>query len=209
MLSSRYAPAICVALLLALVPTIIHSYVGVVAGDDLATSRVPEVLDGYVGTPTARAGDWGRRRFESHDWLEREYKAPGDTVVLTVVRSYDLKALYHHPELAVAYHAASFSGSGTEPMPGRPDMPVHLLVNRTGGPVGMYVLHYDGRFVSDPIRFQIRTAGELLFTGRKAMTLFFVRDDAVPEGANPLELPAARLLASAVAAFTAPASAAQ
>jgi hypothetical protein len=203
MMSSRYAPAICLALLLALVPTIIHSYAGVVVADNLTTGLVPQTIDGYRSAPTKRAATWGARRFESHDWFERQYTSGPDTVILTVVRSYDLKSLYHHPELAVAYHFANFSESRTVPMPGHPDMPVHVLSDRDGGPIGMYVLQYDGRFVSDPIRFQIRTAAELLFTGRKAMTLFFVRDDAVSEGTDPLTLPAARLLASAAGAFAA------
>jgi len=85
---------------------------------------------------------------------------------------------------------------------------VHVLTNTTAAAVGMYVLHYDGRFIADPIRFQLRTAGELLFTGRKAMTLFFVRDDAVPGGVAPLKLPAAQLLFEAVDRFvTSPAAA--
>ena len=205
MMSSRFAPAVCVALVLALVPTIIHGYVGMVATDALTTKAIPLVLDDYRGEPTSRPDNWGRRRFESHDWLERQYAGAGDSVVLTVIRSYDLKALYHHPELAVAYHFANFSGARIATMPTRRDMPVHVLTGQ--GPVGLYVLHYDGRFVADPIRFQIRTAGELLFTGRKPMTLFFVRDDTAPEGVEPLKLPAARVLASAVDAFLAPASA--
>jgi hypothetical protein len=209
MMSSRYAPAACVALALALVPTIIHGYVGIVAADTLSTAGIPLALGDYRGTPTGRDEDWGRRRFESHDWFERQYAGGGDSVVLTVLRSYDLKALYHHPELGVAYHEASFSGSRTETFPDRPDMPVHVLTGQSTGPVALYVLHYDGRLIADPIRFQLRTAGELLFTGRRPMTLFFVRDDAVPEGVEPLKLPAARVLASAVAAFVAPASAAK
>ena len=207
MMSSRYAPAVCVALVLALVPTIIHGYFGLVAADTLATKAIPLELDGYRGEPTSRSANWGRRRFESSDWLERQYAGAGDSVVLTVIRSYDLKALYHHPELAVAYPFANFLGSRLETLPDRPEVPVHVLTAESSGPVGLYVLHYDGRFVADPIRFQIRTAGELLFTGRKAMTLFFVRDDTVPEGVEPLKLPAARVLASAVDAFLAPASA--
>ena len=209
MVSSRYAPAVCAALVLALIPTIIHGYVGMVAADDLTTAAVPVVLDGYSGAPTKRPVDWGQRRFESHDWFERQYSGAGDSVVLTVLRSYDLKALYHHPELAVAYHYSSFTDSRTDTFPGRPDMPVHVLTNRDTNAVGLYVLHYDGRFVGDPIPFQIRTAGELLFTPRKAMTLFFVRDDTVAEGENPLKLPAAGLMASAIEAFDSRARAAR
>jgi len=201
MMSSKYAPAVGLVLLLALVPTIIHSYAGLVVTDDLEVSAIPLTLDGYAGAPTKRSADWGERRFDSHDWMEREYTAGGDSVVLTVVRSYDLKALYHHPELAVAYHFASFADSRVERLQQREGIPVHVLSGGESGPVGLYVLYYDGEFVADPIRFQIRTAGELLFTGRKAMTLFFVRDDTIPNGADPLELPAATLLTSAIDAF--------
>ena len=103
MLSTRYAPAICAVLLLALVPTIIHSYAGMVVPDTLSTRSIPEQLGEYGSTPTKRSAEWGERRFGSFDWFERQYTSPRDTVVLTVVRSYDLKALYHHPELAVSY----------------------------------------------------------------------------------------------------------
>ena len=207
MMSSRYAAAACVALALASIPTIIHSYVGMVVADGLTTAAIPNVLDGYQGRATGRAANWGERRFESHDWFEREYASAGDTVVLTVVRSYDLKALYHHPELAVAYHFANFSTASIGTIDGHPEMPVHVLSNAEAGPAGLYVLHYDGRFISDPIRFQLRTAGELLFTGRKAMTLLFVRDDSAPSGTSPLTLPAARVLLDAVRHFVDPSTA--
>jgi hypothetical protein len=118
------------------------------------------------------------------------------------VRSYDLKALYHHPELAVSYHSAKFERATTQRPADRPDMPVHVLTNSVGA-VGMYALHYDDRFIADPIRFQLRTAAELLFTGRKAMTLFFVLDELAPQGVAPLNLPAARLLFDAVDHFVA------
>jgi hypothetical protein len=201
MLSSRYAPAVLVALLLALVPTLIHSYAGVVVADDRETASIPSTLASYTSTPARRSADWGKRRFESYDWFDRDYRSDADHVVLTVVRSYDLKALYHHPELAVAYHTTKFDQSGVQTLPNRPDMPIHVLKNRQDGAVGMYVLHYDDRFVADPITFQLRTAAELLFTGRKPMTLFFVLDDMVPEGAGALMLPAAQLLSEAVDRF--------
>jgi hypothetical protein len=196
-------------MLLALVPTIIHSYAGVVVADSLSTRFIPETLGDYASTPTRRSADWGERRFDSFDWFERQYASPQDTVVLTVVRSYDLKALYHHPELAVAYHFANYSTASVGTIDGHPEMPVHVLSDSQGGSVGLYVLHYDGRFITDPIRFQIRTAGELLFTGRKAMTLLFVRDDSVPSGTSPLALPAAQLLLDAVRHFVEPAPAAR
>ena len=201
MLSSRYAPAIVVALVVTLVPTIIHSYAGLVVDDGRHTASIPTMLASYSSAPAKRPVQWGESHFDSHDWFERDYRLGGDTVVLTVVRSYDLKALYHHPELAVAYHDAKFDKAVVQTVPDHPDMPIHVLTNANDPAVAMYVLLYDGRFIEDPIQFQLRTAGELLFTGRKAMTLFFVRDDAAPEGAAPLEIPAAKVLVQAVDAF--------
>jgi hypothetical protein len=206
MLSSKYAPAICVALLLALVPTIIHSYARVVVSDGHTTASIPTLLSSYAAVPTRRSADWGERHFDSHDWFEREYTTSGDKLVLTVVRSYDLKALYHHPELAVSYHSAKFDRATTQTPADRPDMPVHVLTNNNTQAVALYALHYDGRFIADPIRFQLRTAGELLFSGRKPMTLFFVLDETTPESVAPLNLPAARLLFEAVDRFVGPAS---
>ena len=203
MLSSRYAAAICVALFVALVPTIIHSYAGLVVDDGRRTASIPPTLSTYGSVQAKRPVQWGESHFDSHDWFERDYRSGDDTVVLTVVRSFDLKALYHHPELAVSYHDAKFDRSSIQTPAERPDMPVHVLTNSDGGAVAMYVLLYDGRFIDEPIRFQLRTAGELLFTGRKAMTLFFVRDDT-PGGVAPLQLPAARLLFEAVDHFEAP-----
>ena len=91
------------------------------------------------------------------------------------MRSYDAKSLYHHPELAVTEH--TFIRTELRRFAQRPDIPVHVLYTESGG-VAFYALHYDRAFVQDPIRFQLRTAGELLFSGRKAMTLFFMTDDA-------------------------------
>ena len=208
MLSSRYAPAVCVALLVALVPTAIHSYVGLIVDDGHDTASIPRTLSSYTSAPSTRAAGWGKSQFESDDWFEREYRSAGDTVVMTVVRSYDVKTLYHHPELAVSYHSVKFDRSTVLLAPhGNAEVPVHVLTKDNGGAVGLYVLHYDGRFIADPIRFQLRTAGELLFTGRKPMTLFFVRDDVVPDGVAPLQLPAARLLFEAIDRFVAPAAA--
>jgi hypothetical protein len=114
-----------------------------------------------------------------------------------------LKTLYHHPELAVAY-GTTFVGEHVERLKQNPDVPVHVLHSGPGvHAMAMYVLHYDGRFVENPITFQIRTAGELLFSGRKPMTLFFLHDLEVPEGASPETLPSAKVLFSAIDRFIA------
>lgn len=204
MISPRYAPAVCALLVLALVPTVIHVYAGAVVSDARRATLVPETLAGYSSQASSRPPDWGRRRFESDDWFERRYTSGADEVLLTVVRSYDLKALYHHPELAVAY-GADYESSRVETFEPHQDVPVFVLLPRSGtGPAAFYVLSYDDEFVSRPILFQMRTAGELLFRGRRAMTLLFAQS---PEGRATNELskqPALTVLLAAVQAFVAP-----
>ena len=183
MISLRYVPMMCVLLALALIPTVIHSYAGGKATDGRSTTAISELfVSGYRSAPTNRNATWGKRRFDSDDWIEREYRAiqGRGTVRLTVVRSFDAKRVYHHPELAVS-DTTNFVDDTVRRFKDRPDIPVHVL---TPGPEvstgGMYVLQYEDRFVDDPVWFQIRTAGELLFRRRQPMTLFFVLDSSGP-----------------------------
>ena len=201
MISSRYAPALGVLVALALVPAVIHAYLGTRVSDGLRTASIPLTLAGYAGTATERDEGWGNRRFESFDWIERQYVSGEDDLVLTVVRSFDLKSVYHHPELAVAY-GVPFVRHEVVRLPSRPDVPVHVLWPETGRrAIGLYVLHYDGRFVQDPIGFQLRTSLELLVSSRKPMTLFFVQDADAPPDPDVAGLGAARVLVASMDAF--------
>jgi hypothetical protein len=200
-ISPRYLPAICVLLALALVPTIMHSYSGGPAIDGRTTAAIPRVLAGYQSTPTDRNAGWGKRRFDSEDWLEREYSDGRNRLRLTVVRSYDAKSVYHHPELAIAYRT-SFAGSDVRRAADRPEVPVHVLKPAPGAQAtGMYALHYGTRFIDNPIVFQLRTAGELLVARRKPMTLFFVVDEGASEVQTFEHSPARTLLFAAIDAF--------
>ena len=202
MVSSRYAPAVCALVAIALVPTLIHSYAGVRREDGRTTIGVPAVLVGYSSTPSSRDSGWGARRFDSTDWTEREYVEGSSHVLLTVIRSYDLKRLYHHPELDIAY-GTPFVAERIERFADRPDMPVHVL--RSGlddGPAAAYLLEYGGEFIADPVRFQIRTTGELLFQGRRPMTVFFARDLSSQSAHAPFDsLPSVKLARAAAEAF--------
>ena len=201
MISARYAPAVLVLVVLALVPTLIHSYAGVVVSDGRRTTSVPTSLAGFTSRISDRNATWGQRRFESDDWMERVYATPRGETTLTVVRSFDLKALYHHPELAIAY-GADFANHTVENVGARTVVPVHVL--RTEGEstsLAVYALHYDDAFVRDPIWFQIRTAGELLFGGRRAMTLFFAQTSTASSDADLSKEPAVAILLAAVDSF--------
>ena len=201
-ISHRFIPVVCLLLAAAIVPTIIHSYSGAAHDDRRTTAAIPAELVGYDSVPSERAATWGKRRFDSDDWTERVYSnVAGQKLRLTVVRSFDPKSVYHHPELAVAYRT-SFVGEDVIQMDERPEVPVHVLKPGPGvNASAMYVLHYDTRFVDNPITFQIRAAGELLFSKRRPMTLFFLLNEnarAEDRGARAAE---AKLIFAAIDAF--------
>lgn len=207
MISSRYAGVVALLLMLALVPTAIHSYWGVTATDGLTTRAIESALAGAPSTPTARKPAWVLNNLDSVDWTERVYKVNGEDVTLFAGRSYDAKRLYHHPELALM-RGTETAAAGVMRTSARPDVPLHVLRTARDGRSGVavYALLYEGRFVDNPIAFQVRAAAELLVSGRKPMTLFLASDLS----GNPSQIdqaPATRTLLAAIASFEAQAPA--
>lgn len=203
MIHGRYAAVTAIVLALALVPTTIHTYMGEVKVDGLTTGAIAEALAGLSSTPTPRKAAWVKNNLESEDWIERVYGDGANRVTLFVARSYDAKRLYHHPELALL--------RGTETRPAgiarateRPEVPLHLLTTAKDGATGIaaYALLYDGRFVADPIMFQLRTAVELLFSRRKPLTIFMA-SDLSGKASSINDAPATRVLLAALGAFEA------
>jgi hypothetical protein len=203
MTSVRNGVVLCVLLTLALVPTIVHSYVGARVAEARPARALPENLAGFTSTPTARTDAWAARRFDSNDWIERRYERDGQEAILTVVRSYDLKLLYHHPELAAAY-GTSFTDYRVAELPERPGVPVHLLTSENDEVSASYVLQYGGGYVADPIAFQIRTAGALLFSKQRPMTLFFMLEHHPPGSSARARKAAAELLFTAIDSVAGP-----
>lgn len=200
MISARYAGWLLVLLMLALVPTVIHSYAELTVDDGKSATQIPEALAGYSALPGPRNAGWGRRRFDTDDWIARRYVSGGTEVTLTAIRAYDLKALYHHPELAVAYDTPFFEHQ-VRYFRGHRSVPVHVL--RDGDrALGLYVLLYDHEFVTDPIWFQLRTSARLLVSGRRPMTLLFARQTLLPRGQDIENSGAATVLFAALDAFT-------
>jgi hypothetical protein len=200
-ISSRFAAATALLLGLASVPTAIHSYLGTTVDDGLTVATIPDVLNGTTFSPTGRKAAWARETLGSDDWIERTSdNGPGE-LRLFVARSYDSKRLYHHPELAVL-RGMEARPAGLARLPDRPDIPVHLLETSRAGRsgVGVYALLYDGTFIERPILFQARTSLTLLFSGRKAMTLFLAADTS--GSLDHLEnAPASAVLLDAIDAF--------
>jgi hypothetical protein len=200
MISTRYAPAVLVLVACALVPVVMHTYVGAATSDGRQLHAIPVNLDGLLGTPTSRLPTWAKEPFNSDEWWERTYRSGADSVVLTVIRSYDVKSVYHHPELAIAYGIPFVSHETTRVTP---DRPIHVLRTRDRRTIVMYALHYGDRFVENPIRFQLRTAGELLVGPRRPMTLFFALQRMASETDAVATQAAGRVLLAAIDQFLA------
>lgn len=188
---------------LALVPTVLHSYLDTRIDDGFKATAVAVQLAGLRSQPSDRLAGWVKKTFDTDDWSERDYLKPGGgEVTLFVSRSYDLKRLYHHPELAIAY-GHDLREAEIQPLAGMATVPVHVL--RDGGNQGtglaLYALLYDGEFVGNPYTFQLRTAGELLFSPRRAMTIFFAHDQTAPADARIDDAAAARVLVAAIRSF--------
>lgn len=195
----RYQWPIVGLLLVAFVPTYVHSYRGATIDDGRRTAAIDLRLDGSEAQATDRKAEWVQRRFDATDWIEREY----GNRRLFVARSLDIKSLYHHPELAVAYGQQQVY-EGWRLSDARPDMPIHVLAARGDGRRGVYALLYGrDRFVAQPLWFHVRLAGELLARPREPMTLFFVTEPSRSASASDRleDWPSVRLLFAAVASF--------
>lgn len=201
MVSARYAGPVAALLAFALVPTVIHNYWGAVTADGLTTRQIAPAFGSVQSTPTERKAAWVQNVFDSTDWVERIYRKDGNDVVFFAGRSYDAKRLYHHPELALL-RGTETTPRGVVRASARPEIPMHLLTTKAKGRQGIavYALLYDGRFIDNPVMFQLRTSAALLVSGRKPMTLFLASDlSGSPSKID--DAPATRVLLDAIASF--------
>ena len=201
MISTRWAPATLLVLALALVPTVLHTYRGVFYDDGIRPKQVPAVLDGLPSQPEPRRDTWGQRRFGTDEWIDRWY-GTSQRLRLTVVRTYDAKAVYHHPELAISYPEALLGPASLERLPGGEPVFVLRGMDQSRDLVA-YALVADGRVIENPYLAQLQLALRMLVGGRRPMTLVYVQDRNPP--ALPFERqPAIALLTQALAHVRAP-----
>ena len=194
MISSRYAAATLFVVALALIPTVIHSYLGMTIDDRVAVRAIPETVQGMPSRPTDRRAEWVASRFDTADWIERTYRVGSSDVTLFAGRSFDAKRLYHHPELALL-RGITTTPAGVSRVQSAPHVPLHVITTARAGTTGVavYALLADGAFVENPIAYQLRTSARLLFSGRPPMTLIMASDLAGDR--NRLdEAPATKLL---------------
>lgn len=198
MISTRYALPVALVLMLALIPTVIHSYLDLKADDGLSVTNIKSVLDNFNSIPTDRKPGWGKQTFGCEEWIERTYTDEhGKRLRLFVGRSYDHKRLYHHPELALSY-ARGLASTGYVNLTGQPDIPVNLLYNDARSNMAAFALLYDGKFIDNPISYQIQDSLKQLISARKPMTLFYVVDENVPKNTEFVQTSAAFLLNKAI-----------
>lgn len=199
--SARYVTPTLVMMVLALVPTIVNSYVGrrVVETPSLAEA-LPITLDGRPSSPTRRKATTIKREFASEDWVERAYATGAEhPITVLAVRSYDMKRLYHHPELAITEREYQAARLVQVQGPAGP-VDVHVLPGMQQS-LAAYALIYRGRTVASPYVFQLRVAPELLLTGQRPLTLVFAEDQS-GSGSDAVEQsPTVRAVAAAISAL--------
>ena len=187
MVSRRYLIPVAALLALALIPTVLHTYVDVSATDGKSSRDVPADLLGNIWTDTGRNPAWVRDNFACDDFVERRFQ----DVTLFVGRSYDPKSLYHHPELGLAYGQTFDPVTISTVASGAGPIPLHVLSGDRQ--LAVYALLYNGAFIADPVRFQLTNAFRMLVAPRRQMTLFFAHG-------GPAVEPRQSLIARAVVA---------
>lgn len=193
MISTRFATPVIAVLGITLVPVVIHTYVGMTASDGKTATDVSVMLDGRHGVDTNRRAGWVREQYDATDFIERRY---GADVTLFVARGYDVKKLYHHPELGVG-RGKGFEPAGVTHVPAKSgSIPIHMLTANNG--LAGYALLYDGQFIERPYRFHVSQALSLLVKPRQPMTLFFAQGGAA---ASPVDSPVMRVLLAGIDSF--------
>jgi hypothetical protein len=202
MISLRYSVAVVLLLLIALIPTVIHTYVGAQSDDGKSVSLVPDVLNGWTSTPYSRhKAKWVEDMYGSSDWLERIYTSPEKTDVrLFVARSYDYKRLYHHPELGLS-HGKKLEREGIVVLPGEERIIVHLYNELDNDGFVAYVLLYEEGYIESPIAHQLQNVFRQLVSARKQMTIFYVSGRYANGEGKFVQTPAASILTTAIRDF--------
>jgi len=202
MISSRFLMPVMLLIVLALVPTVIHYYAAATTDDGLTVNAINRSIEGFRVESTARRARWVEETFASNDWLENRYTdADGAKALLFVARSYDLKRLYHHPEIGIL-RGVDLERGNIIRIASLPGIPIHFFRERSGAGAAAYVLLYDGEFVENPIIMQLKTSLQMLFSPSKPLTLFFVYDSILQRDSGFEVSPAAPVLAEAINSFS-------
>ena len=198
MFSPRYAWPVLLALVIAIVPTTIHTYIGLHGDIDKSVSSIPETLAGYVSSPTTRNSRWGKDIFDSDDWFERTYiNDRGEQIRLFAAHSYNHKRLYHHPEIAQS-RGTEFTVKQVAFLDNDENRVVHVLKNREKGELAAYVLIENNRLIEKPILNQMRGALAQMVSPKSRMLLVYAAESGVNDSVEFAATNTARLLSASV-----------
>lgn len=183
MFSRRYLSVLGAVIVLALIPTLLHGYIGyTVPSPAVGADDLPAVFEGAPGREGKRTARWIADTYGGESWAERTYTVPGKKdITVFVVRGHDLKKIYHHPELGVL-RGYSFAPVRVESLPPTPERFVHVLPPATGGDGAVYALLYEGRWIKDPYQLQFSSSLTSLWAGRRAITLVLASGDVLEGG---------------------------
>lgn len=194
--SSRYTRPICFSFLPVLAVVVVHSYVGIRSDDCPGSAAVSAEL-AAGGSPSSPGM---RSVFDAFDWHDGTLAVPQTSSHLkfAVVRSYDPKKLYHHPEVAFVREAAA-TGRGLDwvTVDGE-NLPIHRAYYSVKQPAIFvaYVLMYRSQPVSNPYWTQLRSFPAELLTGQRPMTLFFISGTSPESDSEAMQKRAVEWLAS-------------
>jgi hypothetical protein len=175
-LSRRYALHAVALLLVPLFPVAIHSY-GRYDTDDCANVQAllgPVAIEGAEDT----RGAWMKRVFSAVQWKEASLPPAGSSAQFktSVIRSYDPKKLYHHPESGLI-QKASLNSRGTESIEiNSESIPIQRVYYAAAdrATIVAYMLVYGSRPVANPYVAQFTALARQLRRGRMPMTMFFI-----------------------------------
>ena len=182
MISRKHLVALSALLALALLPTLRHGYLGYVeAAPKVTAASLPAEVAGTRGVATTTPPVWMPDTFSEDSWAEKTYDVSGvGKVTLVVARGYDLKKLYHHPEIGVL-RGRSFEPARRATLAG--GEPVYVLVNRSDErESAVYALVYDNAWVGNPYLLQMSSAFTSIWARRRPLTLVFVHGPVLKDG---------------------------
>jgi hypothetical protein len=160
---------------------VVHSYLNLEI-DDCKAARLL-VPQSVPASDSSRKRDaWMRDQFEASQWHEGSFVKDGQRFDFSILRSYDAKRLYHHPENYFANRAfvrerriewvSTHSGA----------VPIHRVYysDPNAAVLVAYLLVYRSSPVASPYWAQLRAAPVELFSGRTPMTLFLIQARGAP-----------------------------
>lgn len=201
MISPRYLIPVIILTILALIPTVIHSYIGATTKDGKSVNNIATTLGNFSSLPSKRNALWGKDMFNTENWFERDYQNnPHHKVRLFAARSYDHKRLYHHPELALSY-GQSLTVKNIINLPGSENTPIHILSTNNNAVLVAYALLYNDEFIKNPIQHQLGDSIRLLFSARKPMTLLYASQSGVAPNIRVEQSAVVSLLSLAIQSF--------